>query len=361
MLIDSHLHYDSSGDALKILKALEITESDACCLQSQIDTKKINQNFDCFYAKLLCKNKVYINGALNASYYYHQELMDQMPEYIERMLKCGIDGIKMIEGKPTERKLFPIPNFDDPIFDATFAYLEEKRIPITWHVNDPEEFWDETLVPDWARRSGWFYADGTFVNNLEQYQQIANLLKKHPNLVITFAHFYFLSNDLKTLATIFDTYPNVSVDLTPGVEMYTNMSNNIDEARTFFKKYPDRIIYGSDISVDQGEINHLNEKDAMTRKNLCHEFLTKKEFTLKGDPNGLLGKDDLKLNGLNLDQALVEMIEAKNFLKRYACHHPLNIPLILEEIKIHRRLLKEHHLDDSYLDKIEKAFLTYHE
>ena len=356
MLIDSHIHYDSSGDAKKILKALKITKADACCLQSQIDTRKINQNFDCLYAKLIGGKKIYINGALNAYYYYHQNLMDQMPKYIEKMVKCGIDGIKMIEGKPTERKLFPIPNFDDPIFDATFHYLEKMQIPITWHVNDPEEFWNEKLVPDWARRSGWFYADGTYVNNLDQYKQVENLLKKHPNLVITFAHFYFLSNDLKELARLFDLYPNIGVDLTPGVEMYTNMSEHIEKARAFFKKYSDRILYGTDISIDKNELNQLNENDAIIRKNLCHDFLTKKTFILKGDENGLLGKDDLRLNGLALDEELVEMIEMKNFLKRYKVNHELNIPLILDEIKIHRQYLNEHSLDDSYLDKIDEAF-----
>lgn len=356
MLIDSHIHYDLSGDVKKIDRALELTGASSCLLQSLLSMNKLNQNFDMFYAKLLLKDKVYINGALDGYLYFHQDLMKEMPNYIERMIKCGIDGIKMIEGKPTARRNCPIPNFDDPLFDPTFSYLESKGINITWHVNDPEEFWSDELVPDWARRSGWFYGDGTYVNNLDQYKQIENLLKNHPKLSITFAHFYFLSNDLEELSRLFDTYPNISVDITPGIELFTNMSKNIEKAKEFFNKYCDRILYGTDISVDKYEKNELNEVDALTRKNLCHEFLSKDKVFIKGDPDGLLGSSDLLINGLNLSKEKVEMIEAKNFLSRYKTNNKLNPKLILEEIKIHRAKLKEMGKDDSYLDIIEEAF-----
>lgn len=356
MLIDGHVHYDISGDPLKILKALEITNADACCLESQVMATKINQNLDDLYAKLICGKKVYIDLALDAYLYYHQEKLKEMPKYIERMINLGFDGIKMIEGKPTTRKELPIPNFDDPSFDATFAYIEKNKISVTWHVNDPEEFWSEELVPDWARRSGWFYADGTYVNNMDQYRQVENVLKKHPNIYITFAHFYFLSNDLDELSRLFDTYPNISVDITPGVELFTNMSKNIENAKAFFNKYADRILYGTDISIEINEPNGLNIEDAKTRKKLCHDFLSKDETTIKGDPKGLLGSEDIHLNCLNLPKEKVELIEYKNFLKRYPVNRDLDKRGILEEIKIHRNKLKELNLDDSYLEKIEKAF-----
>ena len=264
MLIDGHIHYDYSGSPLKILEALKVTNADACSLESLLTKRKINQNFDLFYAKLILKDKVYLDGALDSYLYLHHEKMKEMPDYIERMMACGMDGIKLLEGKPTARKRFLIPNFDDPLFEPTFKYLEEKQIPITWHVNDPEEFWSDELVPDWARRSGWFYADGTYVNNIDQYNQIENLLKRHPNLMITFAHFFFLSNNLEKLGSLFDTYPNICVDITPGIELFTNMSCNIEKAKEFFNKYSTRIIYGTDITIDSDEPNELNISDAIT-------------------------------------------------------------------------------------------------
>ena len=359
MLIDGHIHYDFPADVKKILKALEVTNADFGCLESQIDLRKINQNPDVFVAKLLGEDKIYIDIALDSYLYYHQDKMNEMPDYIERMILCGADGVKMIEGKPTERKAFPIPDFDDELFEPTFAYLEKRGINITWHVNDPEEFWDDKKVPDWARRSGWFYADGTYVNNLDQYRQIENVLKRHPKLSITFAHFFFLSNELDHLSALFDQYPNISVDITPGVELFTNMSANIEKAKEFFNKYSNRILYGTDISIALNELDQMNVKDAMTRKKLCHDFLTKEKTIIKGDEQGLLGKDDIILNCLNLEREKVKQIEYQNFLDRYPVKRKLNIEKILEELKIHQKKLKEMNLDDNYLKEIERIFLSY--
>lgn len=361
MLIDAHIHYDYSGDAFKLLKALEITNADACCLQSLIDTKKINQNFDSLYAKDILnkktkKNTIYVNCALNSYLYHHHEKMGEMPKYIERMIACGADGVKLIEGKPTSRKRHNIPNFDDPLFDPTFSYLEKEGISVTWHVNDPEEFWDEEKVPFWAKRSGWFYGDGTYVNNIDQYNQIFNLLKKHPKLKICFAHFFFLSNDLDKLSKIFDTYPNISIDITPGVELFENMSKNIENAKAFFNKYYDRIIYGTDITVDKYEKNQLNEEDALQRKQLCHDFLSKDKVLIKGNEEGLLGKDDIYLNCLGLDKDKVDAIEYKNFLRLYPNNRKINSKLILEEIQKQRLELKELNLENKELDEIEAYF-----
>ena len=354
MIIDSHIHYDYPGNVKKILRAQEITNASYSCIESQIDLNKINQNIDAFYAKLKFPKRIYIDGALDAYLYYHQDRMNEMPKYIERMIKIGIDGIKMIEGKPTERKNFPIPNFDDPIFDSTFSYLEKVGLNITWHVNDPEEFWDSDKVPFWAKRSGWFYGDGSYVNNMDQYMQVENLLKKHPNLKITFAHFFFLSNDLKHLCELFDKYPNIKVDITPGIELFTNMSDNIEEAKKFFNKYYDRILYGTDISIDKTFIDDLDEEDSITRYELCHNFLSKEETIIKGNPNGLLGAEDIHLNCLGLSLDKVEAIESGNFLRLYPVNHKVDVDLLLEEIKIHKAKLIELGKDYQYLDDIEK-------
>lgn len=354
MLIDGHVHYDYPCNAKQIIKAMDITNASYCCLESQVYSTKINQNLDCLYAKLVCKGRVYVDGALDSYLYFNHDKMDEMPKYIKRMMSIGIDGIKMLEGKPTTRKRFPIPNFDDPLFDPTFSYLEKEGINITWHVNDPEEFWDEEKVPFWAKRSGWFYGDGTYVNNMDQYRQVENLLKKHPKLKITFAHFFFLSNNLKHLSYLFDTYPNISVDITPGIELFTNMSDNIDEAKAFFNKYYDRILYGTDISIEDCFKNDLDEEDSITRYELCHNFLTKDKIILKGNPEGLLGANDINLNCLALDKDKVAAIESGNFLRLYPVNHPVNVDLLLKEIEIERTKFKELGLDLAYLDKIEK-------
>lgn len=44
----------------------------------------------------------------------------------------------MLEGKPNIRKYYPIPDFDQSVWEDYWAYLEQEQIPVYMHVNDPE-------------------------------------------------------------------------------------------------------------------------------------------------------------------------------------------------------------------------------
>lgn len=336
MTIDSHIHYVLPTEYEQVIEALDQTGCVKGNLVAQISLTRATENIDCLFAKYNSKGRLYCFGALNPVLYYNKEEMKTgMVEHVKHIMDCGCDGIKMLEGKPSERKFFPIPDFDDECWDPYFAYVEEKQIPIVWHVNDPEEFWDDEKVPDWARRSGWFYAVGDWVNNEDQYRQIDNVLKRHPNLCITFAHFYFLSAQLDRLAAIFDRCPNVGVDITPGIELFTNMSSNIEKARTFFIKYQDRIYYGTDISRRPKNTDHdFSLIDSEVRGMLCHDFLMKDKVFIKGDERGLLGKEDLNINGLNLPSEVYEKILSGNFIKRAGTNpKKVNVKEVLAEIE----------------------------
>lgn len=363
MIIDSHIHYSLPHTCEELLEALEITGCDYGNLVPQISKKRASETMDCLCAKYLSKGKLYTYGSLDVVEYYKRDNMGKkMAEHVEKLLACGCDGIKMLEGKPEERKKYPIPDFDSPDFDDYFEYMEKNRIPIIWHINDPEEFWDINKVPDWALRSGWFYGDG-FVNNEDQYRQVANVLKKHPNLVVTFAHFYFLSAQLDRLGKMFDDYPNVKVDMAPGIELFENLSNNIVEARRFFEKYQDRIIYGTDICrLEETPDEEFNMKDTIIRGKLCQDFIVKDKVFIPGDEKSLLGKDDLNLNGLNLSKEISDKIFYKNFLSMTGEPKKINVSEVLDEIEREKdrvrylATLNGEKCDLKYLEEIESIF-----
>lgn len=336
MTIDGHIHYVLPTEYEQVLEALDQTGCVKGNLVAQISTTRATEDIDCLYAKYQSKGRLYCFGALDPVLYYKKEEMpSKMVEHVKHLMDCGCDGIKMLEGKPSERKLFPIPDFDDECWDPYFAYVEENKIPIVWHVNDPEEFWSDELVPDWARRSGWYYGEGDWINNEDQYRQIDNVLRRHPNLTIIFAHFYFLSAQLDRLGEIFDRCPNVGVDITPGIELFTNMSSNIEKAREFFIKYQDRIFYGTDISRRPKDTDRdFSLIDAKIRGMLCHDFLIKKYVFIPGDERGLLGSEDLNINGLELPEEVYGKILNGNFIsKAGVVPKKVNIDEVLKEIE----------------------------
>ena len=174
---------------------------------------------------------------------HHRYVYDYRKE-LETLWAIGLDGLKMIENKPTERKKWDLPQ-NDPSLDPMYAYAEENGIPLLIHVNDPREFWDETRCPAWARDAGYFYGDG-FVSFEQILSESLDMLKKHPHLRVCFAHFLFLSDDEATLRDILNAYPNVYLDVTAGTEMYPNFAQNPTVWRRFFRDFADRILFGTD-------------------------------------------------------------------------------------------------------------------
>jgi hypothetical protein len=302
------------------------------------DKNRVSSVPDALMVKALNPN-IYAFGCLDITQYFiHKKSVGkQFVKYVKRILKCGCDGIKMIEGKPDIRRMLPIPDFDLPVWEPFWVYAEEVGLPFIWHVNDPEEFWDESKIPSWAKKQGWFYDKDT-INNEVQYRQVLNVLKRHPNLKIIFAHFFFMSSQLERLSKIFDDYPNVCVDLTPGIEMYINLSKNPEKSRQFFEKYQDRIVYGTDIGARAvlPPYNYIiNKNESKNRSNIVQTFLAKQgEFTIKSDGDFLIGMDNFQLRALNLNENVLQKIFYKNFI-RITGEKPneVNPKLVIKECK----------------------------
>jgi len=190
------------------------------------------------------ERKVYAYGNI----YHNYDERDTSAGYlgqIKLMYDLGFDGIKMLEGKPAMRKRLG-KRLDDPVFDAFYSFAEENNFPITMHLGDPPHFWDYSKLSDYARKAGWF-CDETYPKLEEMQDEVRCILRKHPKLKLTMAHFFFISQDYDEAVRLFEEFPNLSFDLTPGGIMYSNFQSRLDDWREFFVRYSDRIYYGTDI------------------------------------------------------------------------------------------------------------------
>ena len=70
---------------------------------------------------------------------------------------------------------------------------------------------------------------------------------------ITYAHAYFLSNFPDRMETFFERFPNVSIDLTPGIEMFEGFTRYRERWIQFYLKHQDRIVFGTDNRVSPNE------------------------------------------------------------------------------------------------------------
>jgi predicted TIM-barrel fold metal-dependent hydrolase len=247
-IIDCHVHHGDSSLVPDIVALMDSVGIKAINVVSTPHPDHINLNPQGLEFKARYPQRVYLFGSLDyAELMAEGHLTSNLADQIDVLQNVGCDGIKMVEGKPLARKLLPLPPFDGPEYRDFFAHMERRRFPLLFHVGDPEEFWDADSVPPSARARGWFYGDDpVFPSKEDLYTEVSRVLQRHPHLQVIFAHFYFLSADLPRAAALLDAYPNVHLDICPGVEMYTNFSRQPEATREFFLAYQDRIVYGTD-------------------------------------------------------------------------------------------------------------------
>jgi predicted TIM-barrel fold metal-dependent hydrolase len=146
-----------------------------------------------------------------------------------------------------------------------------------------------------------------------------DMLDCFPELNITFAHFFFLSDDPDEAVRVMEKYPNVHFDLTPGGEMFVNFSKNPQYWHDFFTHYSDRILFGTDSNSIKACNKELNE---MVYKALVYshdEFVIEKVY----------GRD-WHLKGLALDEEVVSKICHKNYYDFVGDINPVNEKMFCE-------------------------------
>ncbi|HHV96077.1 MAG TPA: amidohydrolase family protein [Clostridiaceae bacterium] len=344
-ITDSHVHIGSIKHFNfldKYLKDYGIENINLVSLACK-GHEAIAQNLICALYKLLYPDNVYAYGSLMYPYY---PLDDKIPdeynfvEQVEKLMAIGFDGIKMLEGKPTLRKKISVP-LDSPIFDNYYSYLEEQKIHVIFHVADPETFWVKETAPSFALEKGWFYGNGTFPEKETIYKEIDGILNKFPNLRITFAHFYFLSNFPERAEEFLNRWKNVSLDVTPGREMYDNFSKRTEVWRDFFTKHQNRIVFGTDMEASMFQGGPSDIINTMRR------FLeTDDKFNNWG----------FEIKGLKLDQAVVEKIYSKNF-ESYAGSTPkrINTDVLLDECLRIKNLAESKKELNNYVSEVEEV------
>jgi len=246
--IDGHAHLSGLEGIARLVRSARAAGLERMNLACLWRAETVNANPEAFVAKAEHPELFYVFGGLDHCSCISGGRVGSPPlaAQVDRLAELGADGIKMIETKPTSRKVLDVPA-DSDYFEGLFSRLEERSLPLLWHVADPEEFWDPVRVPAWARKAGWFY-DGSFVPKETLYAEVERVLERHPRLVVIFAHFLFLSADLARAGAFLDAHGRAHLDLAPGWELLYNMSRDPERSREFFVKYADRIVYGTDIS-----------------------------------------------------------------------------------------------------------------
>jgi predicted TIM-barrel fold metal-dependent hydrolase len=236
---------------------------------------------------------------------------------IKECISTGASGIKIWKNigmvlKDKEGKYVMI---DDPGFDQVFSYLEKNKIPVMGHLGEPKNCWLPLEAMTDSANARYYRANPQYHMYLHPEaptyndQMIArdNLLKKHPNLDFTGAHLASMEWSVEEVAKRMDLFPNLKVDLSARMAhlQYQSISD-YERVRNFMIKYQDRILYGTDITINQQDTNFEAKSKTLSdrwRSNWIY-LATDSTFRVKDLP-GLV-------KGLHLPKEVIDKIYYKN-------------------------------------------------
>lgn len=234
---------------------------------------------------------LYLKDRLSVPVYAYAGIIDfsdRGEEYVtfaKSALDMGFDGFKSLEQHPTDRLKNGF-GLCDPSFDPFFDYIGQAGVPIVCHIGDPRFNWSLDTASESAKALGRVY--GSNFPTLDfLYDEMSQVFEKHPNVKYILAHFYFKSDDYDSLAELMERYPNICLDLTPGTEMFFNFSKDIELWNAFFRRYSQRIIFGSDLYGAGYGVN---------RHRLVRCFLETEKVFVANDEGGIITPINLQDN-----------------------------------------------------------------
>lgn len=145
-------------------------------------------------------------------------------------------------------------HFDDPVFDPIIEHIVVDGLPVLGHLAEPIHAWrpleDGNPLHNYQRENPeWhFYAKP----DMPSYERIIAArdarVAKHPDMTFVAFHLGSMSHDVGMVDSRLAIYPNMYVGVAARVQFL--MRQPTEKVRAFFIQYQDRILYGTDLSID---------------------------------------------------------------------------------------------------------------
>ena len=175
---------------------------------------------------------------------------------LERCVKVGAKGVGELGDKGLG-ELFsdPVPAYgmhiDDPRMKPLFQKCGELKIPVNVHVAEPMWMYEPMdSTNDGLMNAYDWKIDKTkpgLLGHAELVQTLENVVRDNPNTTFVACHLANCEYDLSILGRLLSKYKNLYADF---AARYAEIAPIPRYMQSFFEKYQDRLVYGTDMRVD---------------------------------------------------------------------------------------------------------------
>ena len=124
---------------------------------------------------------------------------------------------------------------DSPMFAPLLREVRDRKMAVMTHIGDPQ-IWYDTKYSDTAK----------YGTRDDHYQMWENVLNEYPNVPWIGAHMGGNPENFDRLQGLLDRHPNLNFDCSATRWMAREISARREEAREFFIRNQDRILFGTD-------------------------------------------------------------------------------------------------------------------
>ncbi len=208
---------------------------------------------------------------------------------------------------------------DDKGFDPVFDHLAARNIPLIAHQAEPYNCWlpidqmttknDKAYFTEHPEYHMYLHPEMPRYETLMAKRDA--MVANHPKLRFVGAHMASLEWNVDEAAKFLDAHPNAVIELAARMAQIQYQSvRDYAKVRGFFLKYQDRILYGTDLTLNPGE-------DAQGFKTVAHDYWMS-DWTYLATPQTQRVADiDADARGLALPKSVIDKIYYSNARREF--------------------------------------------
>lgn len=209
---------------------------------------------------------------------------------------------------------------DDPRFDPVVAHIIAAGKVLINHQGEPKNCWLPIDEMSTDNDRSYFKAHPEYYMYLHpempRYEALMatrdRFVARHPDLKFVGAHFASLEWSVDEAAKFLDAYPNANIELAARITQIQAQSvQDYDKVRNFFITYQDRIMYGTDLTLNPGE-------DPAEFKKVAHDYWLSDWTYLATGETQTVNDIHADAKGLALPKAVIDKIYYSNAEREYA-------------------------------------------
>ncbi len=214
---------------------------------------------------------------------------------------------------------------DDPAISPVADEVQKLGLTLIGHQGEPHNCW---LPLDQMTTDN----DREYFANHPQYHMFLhpempgyedqikardNFVAAHPQLRFVGAHLGSLEYDVDRIAAFLDRFPNANVDMAARMSQVQYQSvRDYEKVRNFFIQYQDRVLYGTDLTLNPDEL--ASDQNGAEFKRSAHDVWTRDWRYLATDESQRVEIIKADVPGLALPREVIDKIYYANSRRAFA-------------------------------------------